>query len=539
MANRKHLAKLKKGVEAWNRWREENPNVRPELGGAKLFRINLQEADPEEANPKKPDHKRSYLQGANLREANLQGADLQGANLRKANLQGANLEKANLSGVWLQGANLEKANLRDTLLGEARLRKANLQGANLDQASLGFAQLQEARLQGVSLNNAHLFGVNLWKADLPKVRLARRVLRSANLFGANLRGAVLWEADLREADLREADLTRANLFGANLKRTKLFGANLSESQALFTDFSNANLTGACIGDWGINQGTEFNDVQCDYIYLGWYFDYQQKYPTDRRPHNPDEIFKPGDFARLMEEARNTVDLIFSNGIDWQAFLTSFQNLQVSGEYGELSIQGISKKSDGSFVIDVDVPQAVDRAAIEQDFKTRYESELKRLEGLYQERLQAKEQEITIYREQSASMTEIVKMMANRPITNIAEVTSVSENKPKVTQQFYGSVTGVAGNVEGDMVVNPKSSLVESAAEIQELLQFLNQSYPSDISADIRAEIEVAVKGINKDPELKQRLQGAITAGSKEALKELMDNPYVNILIAAYEGWKEG
>ncbi len=54
MADEKHLEILKKGVDAWNNWREENRDVQP------------------------------YLTGANLCEANLTGADLRGADLREA-----------------------------------------------------------------------------------------------------------------------------------------------------------------------------------------------------------------------------------------------------------------------------------------------------------------------------------------------------------------------------------------------------------------------------------------------------------------------
>jgi len=36
MANPDHLAILKQGVVAWNAWREANPDVRPDLVGAKL-----------------------------------------------------------------------------------------------------------------------------------------------------------------------------------------------------------------------------------------------------------------------------------------------------------------------------------------------------------------------------------------------------------------------------------------------------------------------------------------------------------------------
>ncbi len=41
--------------------------------------------------------------------------------------------------------------------------------------------------------------------------------------------------------------------------------------------------------------------------------------SDRRPHAPNKIFAPGEFAQLFQKALETVDLIFSDGIDWQAF----------------------------------------------------------------------------------------------------------------------------------------------------------------------------------------------------------------------------
>jgi hypothetical protein len=73
MANDEHVAMLKKGADAWNTWRDENPDIRPDLFGANLI-------------------------GAYLGGANLSGADLVGANLTGAYLGGANLSGAYLGG---------------------------------------------------------------------------------------------------------------------------------------------------------------------------------------------------------------------------------------------------------------------------------------------------------------------------------------------------------------------------------------------------------------------------------------------------------
>jgi TIR domain/Pentapeptide repeats (8 copies) len=83
VANEEHLARLQQGVEAWNRWRDEHPEIRPDLTSA-----DLAEAD---------------LTRVNLAEADLAGANLAAANLCKVNLTGANLAGANLTGARIGG----------------------------------------------------------------------------------------------------------------------------------------------------------------------------------------------------------------------------------------------------------------------------------------------------------------------------------------------------------------------------------------------------------------------------------------------------
>lgn len=106
----------------------------------------------------------------------------------------------------------------------------------------------------------------------------------------------------------------------------------------------------------------------------------------------------------------------------------------------------------------------------------------------------------------------------------------------------GQVTGMVGKNEGNITIQAseqKQTLVEAAAQIQALLKQLDQSYPTQIAPDTKAEIDVAVKGISKDPTLSQRAIAALKAGGIEALKELTDNPYINILVATWEGWQQG
>ena len=41
MANKEHLKILKQGVKVWNKWREENPKVRPDLVEADFSGVDL------------------------------------------------------------------------------------------------------------------------------------------------------------------------------------------------------------------------------------------------------------------------------------------------------------------------------------------------------------------------------------------------------------------------------------------------------------------------------------------------------------------
>ena len=45
MANPEHLAKLKEGAEAWNKWRKDNPEIKRDLTEADLAEANLEGAN--------------------------------------------------------------------------------------------------------------------------------------------------------------------------------------------------------------------------------------------------------------------------------------------------------------------------------------------------------------------------------------------------------------------------------------------------------------------------------------------------------------
>jgi hypothetical protein len=45
MADKKHVTLLKQGVEVWNKWQKDNPNIVPDLRGAHLSYVDLRGAN--------------------------------------------------------------------------------------------------------------------------------------------------------------------------------------------------------------------------------------------------------------------------------------------------------------------------------------------------------------------------------------------------------------------------------------------------------------------------------------------------------------
>lgn len=434
--------------------------------------------------------------------------------------------------LWRTSNSEEAIDLSDARLGGAYLSRADLRGADLRRAILAMATVIGADLGEANLSEAILFDAHLGAANLSNANLSKAEISGVNFSLSNLSGANFSLSNLIGADLKEANLRGSNLSKAILVRLIALGAN----------FTGVNLTGACIEDWHINADTNLEDVECDYIYL--------KYPDEeRRPSDPNKNFEPGDFAKLVQKAFNTVDLIFRNGVDWEALMISLEKLRVEAEGAELSIQAIENKNDGAFVVRVNVPPEADKATVETYLKHEYELALKVLDERYRYELKAKDIEIASYRRENTNIMRLAEWASNRPIIVQAIATAESKLMSETfnTDLRGANVTNYANKLQNNArqqailhnyAPEQRQTLAEAAAEIQQLLEQLSQSYPTTTQTEKMALVTKAVEEIERNPTLKARVIGALKAGSVETLKELIDNPLVNVLLAALEGWQE-
>ena len=202
------------------------------------------------------------------------------------------------------------------------------------------------------------------------------------------------------------------------------------------------MTGACVEAWNIEHTNILDNVDCRFIYLLEH----PKPGTDDRERRPSSgEFQRGEFTKLFQEVFDTIGLIFRNGIDWKAFITAFQKLQVENEDTELVIQSIENKGDGVVVVKVNVPPGTNKEKSHSDFTQSYELALKEVEKRYKAELKAKDDQIVIYRQQYTNMKEIVSVLANKPvnveINNRAESKAMDESTDQSRKIDIGSVGG--------------------------------------------------------------------------------------------------
>lgn len=211
MANAEHLKILQQGVEVWNKWREENPEVRPDLSETDLSNKNLQLANLSD----------TYLFKAIFQDTNLCGSNLSGAFIRNGYFHNSDLSEAVLSRAYFAESffldtNFSGASLSDTSFNRAGLLFADFSKVHLLPQASSFAEanLQEANFSGLDLSKVDFIDANLSRTDLSK----------ANLYQVKFAGAKLVKTNLSNANIE-----RANIYGIsawNIKKDGLIQKDL-------------------------------------------------------------------------------------------------------------------------------------------------------------------------------------------------------------------------------------------------------------------------------------------------------------------------
>lgn len=179
MANEEQLSILKQGVEVWNKWRKENPDVEIDLSGGDLGKSNLFGANLNKTKLREADLSMAHLFGTTLRGADLRGCNLGQsviylANLHQADFTGADLSFTNLSRNYFLNTNFSQAKMGYTVFGNSDLsqiigledvKHVGPSSISTDTFAISKGQIPEAFLQGCGLSDADIEYAKLSKPD--------------------------------------------------------------------------------------------------------------------------------------------------------------------------------------------------------------------------------------------------------------------------------------------------------------------------------------------------------------------------------------
>ncbi|MEJ6487945.1 pentapeptide repeat-containing protein [Nostoc punctiforme UO1] len=423
----------------------------------------------------------------------------------------ADLTEANLTQAILQNTDLREAILKKTCFYEAK---------GLDSVRSGECYLQNPLVRQLLITGQGQ-NKNFDRQDLRGVNFKRATLEDASFIGA----------DLSDANLQQADLSRAKLV-----QTQLDGTN----------FIGATLTGAYIEDWNITNQTNFTGVTCEYVYM--------RLPTRenpdpyRKPDNRQEVFADGEFGDFIKPIFDTLDLYHSQGVDPRAIAISFKQLAENHPDAELEIVAMEKRGQDKFLLRAKTATTADKSQLSAEYFDTYneikslpEREIKLLLAEKDSRIQSLENMVLTalqspkfysenYNNQGDTMSQSPKKQSNFNLQGAQFAGGLVDAETVTANQIGGNIT--------NYTPEQRQNLAQAAAEIQQLLNQLGQTYPTNTPLEKQIVVTEALKEIERNPTLKARVIGALKAGGTEALKELLDHPAVNVLLAALEGWQD-
>lgn len=144
MVYNKHIDILEKGVETWNKWRQDHGSVTPELEDAVFVQEDFCKANLSSGRLYNAHFSSCKFGRADLSRADLSNAFLSDTDFSRASLVGADLGNVNLFNANLSHADLSRANLIGANLSRVQLKRTNFSGARFVETILADVDLTEA-----------------------------------------------------------------------------------------------------------------------------------------------------------------------------------------------------------------------------------------------------------------------------------------------------------------------------------------------------------------------------------------------------------
>lgn len=235
-----------------------------------------------------------------------------------------------------------------------------------------------------------------------------------------------------------------------------------------------------------------------------------------------------------------------NDVDPRAIAISFEQLAEKHPGAELESVKMNEEDTDKLLLEAKTAPDADRSKLSADYLVAYnhikalpDEEIKLLLKEKDSRIQSLEAMIMTALKRPSFYAETYQNNGDTMSRGPKKLSNWNLHNPQIAGGLVDAETVHAHQIGGNITnYTPEQNLAEAAAEIQQLLQQLEQNYPMTTPPEREAVVKEALKQIESNPTFKARVIGVLKAGGTEALKELVDHPLINIFIAGLEGWQD-
>jgi hypothetical protein len=318
-------------------------------------------------------------------------------------------------------------------------------------------------------------------------------------------------------DLSGFDFSNSNISFANFEGCILQDANLAEVTALGTNFSRSTLTGACIKNWNIDKKTQFQGVECDFVYLD----------SEKQQRNPPEgNFAADEFCKLYQQVADTIDFIANNHEELDALIIAIKTIKENSGGADIFVQNIERKED-SVIVKVKAPPEFNKEEVYKEVRREFKKELKQLKYDKQE----SEKKLLEQKSKSDLLEDLLKRSLERPITFTN--TNQLENNVRTFSgnNNQGVILGDITNSTVTQKINPNQAPAVENSELQVALQEL-QTLIAQLPAHEQKEAQEEAKKLEQAVSQPQEEQESTVRKTVRYFKglatELGDLPEIGI-----------
>ena len=176
-----------------------------------------------------------------------------------------------------------------------------------------------------------------------------------------------------------------------------------------------------------------------------------------------------------------MDLIFRNGVEFKAFMSSFKKVKVENGGVQIEIKSMENKGDGVVVVKIDVPPETNKEKIHREFMQFYDENVKVLDKKYHQKLAGIEKKVSLYGRKTEE-TEYRMFFMNQ-ILKIQNSADTRDREKLVIINFEGGnfrtgFTGIKAEIWSDRHHLPTSftSNLKANPKIPLLYQDWNKKY---------------------------------------------------------------